>query len=1341
MPQREAALHVDTLAIEGGLFTAEWLTKVAAQQAPAQADADYGVRAGFTLREEIALAWRSAQALWSQFNAARAQPHHDAWAVTQRFTTELLRQCFAFQLQQATHPRVIDERHYPVPFSALSGRVPVVLSPHDETKPLDSAQERLGDNSGDRVRRRSAFGLLQETLNAQSDALWGLATNGVLLRIARDNASLTRPAWVEVDLERLFIEERFADFSVLWLLLHASRFGGEGGAATDCALEQWRSSSREQGTRARETLRVGVEQALLVLGQGFVSHPANTALRESLTSGALSAQDYFKELLRLVYRQIFLLTIEEREILHAPGADSQAVALYAQGYGLRRLRDRAVRRSAHDRYGDLWQGLKQVWLGLAVGQSVLALPPLGGLFETSQCPHLDAARLENRHLLLALFHLAWLRAEPNAPLSRVNWRDMGPEELGSIYESLLELVPLLSQEHRQFSFQTGAAVRGNARKTTGSYYTADPLVQEQLDSALEPVIAAILAAHPTGDGAVQALLSISVIDPACGSGHFLLAAARRIAGHLARVRAQMRDAMSGNGGQPTPDDYRHALRDVVTHCVYGVDMNPMALELARMALWLEAYTPDAPLGFIDHHFKLGNALLGVMDPKTLLEGVPDEAYKELTGDVKALCRDLKRRNKQEREGLKRMRAAASFSQSLQAMDLSITAAPLQQLDALPDATLADIAAKRQAYAALQHGAGDDGFALALHLYCAAYLLPKHGTERSTDVPTTQDVMNALMGQPVAPQKQAAALRLAERTPLLHWRIAFAQVFARGGFTVVLANPPWERMKLQEEEYFAARAPAVAAARNKAERERAINALATHALGTPERQVHDDFVAAKQHAEAGSEYCHGPRYPLTGRGDVNTYALFAETSVQILHPNGRAGLVLPSGIATDESTSAFFGEISRGRIAQLIDFENREAIFPGVHRSYKFCLLTIGAAPEARFAFFLGNTEQLKDPRRSFTLSAEDIARLNPNSRTCPVFRSQRDAEIAKRIYQRVPVLWDDSRSDPNPWGFDYMTKMFDMADSSHDFVDLASLRNARSTRDALTVRTEAGETLTPLLEAKHVAIFDHRWSSGLDADLVSDEQKRDTNFLVTPRYWMPAARVPPRLASKEWSRSWLMGWRDICRATDERTAICAVFPGTAVAHTLRVMFVRRAPELAAAFLGCLSSLVFDFLARQKVGGTHLTVEVLRQLPVPSPSDFGEHVLSSIAPRVLELTYTAHDLRPFYADVVAANPTWDSRTGADRGQPWQWNPERRALLRAELDAIYARLYGLTRDDLRYILDPADVMGDDYPSETFRVLKDKEIRQFREYRTRRLVLEAWDRFDAAAGTLALQEPTTC
>ena len=1322
MARTSTDLHVDTLSIEGALFTAEWLAKVAASQAALQTDADYGVRAGFSLREEIGFAWRSAQSLWRQFDQARQQPGSDAWGISQRFATELLRQCFAFQLTQHSAPMVVAERNYPVQFRALDERVPVVVSPHDEAKPLDTAHDRLGDNSGERIRRRSAFGLLQESLNALPNALWGVATNGLQLRIARDNASLTRPTWVQVDLEGMFTEERYADFSVLWLLLHATRFGSQGSASTDCALEQWRNACREQGTRARETLRGGVEAALLALGQGFVSHPANTSLREALATGRLSPQDYLRELLRLVYRQIFLLTVEEREILHRTDANRQAVALYAEGYSLRRLRERAVRRSAHDRHGDLWQALKQVWLGLAVGESLLALPPLGGLFESTQCPSLDACKLENRHLLNALFHLAWLRPEANAPLTRVNWRDMGPEELGSIYESLLELVPMLRNEHREFGFHTGAATRGNARKTTGSYYTHDSLVQEQLDSALEPVIAAILAAHPVGEEAVQALLTMSVIDPACGSGHFLLAATRRIAGHLARVRAQMRDAQLGSSGQPTPDDYRHALRDVVTHCVYGVDMNPMALELARMALWLEAYTPDAPLGFIDHHFQLGNALLGVMDPKVIMDGVPDDAYKELTGDNNALCRDLKIKNKKERTGLQRMREAANFSQSLKQMDLATTALPLQQLDELPDASLAEIATKRQTYVALQQGASDDGLTLALHLYCAAFLLPKTGhSAEDTSVPTTQDVINALLGQPVAARKREAAQRLAQTTPLLHWKIGFAQVFARGGFTVILANPPWDQSQFNDVEFFSNRHPEISELAGD-KRKKAIALLEKH-----ETLLWAEFQDRTRQVESHNLFYRGSkRYPLTAIGKINTYPLFAETCLNILHEKGQAGLVLPSGIATDESTSTFFSEICKGKVVRLVDFENKHGLFPGVHRNYKFCLLTIGHANVMSFAFYLTNTKEIKDERRFFELDSDEILEINPNTLTCPMFRSQHDAKIAKALYKKTGIFINENKTNGNPWGVSFKQGLFNMTSGSIHFRDAS--RKAELTDPV------------PLYEAKMIDFYNHRFGSyhnrsderGSRVLPVTDETSYvDPSYLVTPYYWVERKEVEDAIPVK-WNHKWLFSFRDVTSATNERTVIGSIIPRVGVGHTSPLIFPasvkigRYEGETVAAslILANLLSLPLDYIARLKIGGLHLTYIYLKQLPILPPSLYSTKDVDEIIPRVLELSYSAVDLKSFYDDVVSINPAWDNRIDSGRGQPWPWSNERRQILRAELDAIYARMYGLNRDELSFIIDPSEVFGDEYPSQTFSGLKRNEVKEYGEFRSRRLILKSWD-----------------
>lgn len=1283
-------LHFDALAIEGGLFPAEWLARVAALEAPHQHADDYAIPRGLTLRDEIGRAWRIAQAVSTEFQTARARAGHDAEGATRRFVQQLLAQAFGHADLASGQRHELTGREYPITLQAQAGLVPVIVAAHDEA--LDERQTRFADGS----RRRSAFGLLQEYLNASDACLWGVACNGLVLRVARDNASLTRPAWLEVDLERLFAEDRYADFSVLWLMLHASRFGRAGQSPQDAPLEAWRNAAREEGTRARDALRDGVEAALSALGQGFLSHPANADLRQALAEGRLDAAGYFNQLLRLVYRLIFLLTVEERGLLHPPGADLAATSLYAQGYGLRRLRERALRAGQHDRHADGWEALKPVFRGLASGEPRLALPPLGGLFAAAQCPDLDAGSLENRHLLAGVYRLAWLR--DGSTLARVNWKDMGPEELGSVYESLLELVPEVRDDAREFRFAPTDATRGNARRLSGSYYTPDPLVQQLLDSALEPVIAQRLAAHP--DAPERALLELTVLDPACGSGHFLLGAARRIAAHLARQRA---------GGTPTAMEYRMALREVVTHCLYGVDRNPMALELARIALWLEAFTPERPLGFLDHHLVCGDALLGLIDLSVVRNGIPDEAFKVLSGDARDACDGLRARNRSSRRQLEAQLGQGSLD--FGARDLGQAFA---DLDNTADDSLDAIARKQEALATLQVRAAADQLQLAADLYLGAFLARKTtGTHART--PTSADLVHLLLGNgAVAPEMADFAHETCRASRVLHWRLAFPQVFARGGFDVVLGNPPWERIKLEEKEYFASRAPHVARARNAAARRRAIDDLAAAAPDSPDRAMYEGFLAAKHDAEAASTFCHSEaRYPLTGTGDVNTYALFAETALALIGPTGRAGLVLPTGIATDDSTKAYFGHVSQGgRLVSLVAYDNAKRVFPAIHPDTPFCLQTVGTTDTpADLIFYALQHEHVADRRRHFSLSGSDFRLINPNTRTCPVFRSERDAELTRKIYRHVPVLIDETRPgrEGNPWGISFMA-MFHMSNDSSLFGPL-------------------DQGMAPLYEAKMIHQFDHRWATYVEVPDagpttidVSDAMKSDPNFTVSPRYCVPRADVEARLAARGWSRNWLMGWRDITNGTNERTVIASVLPRVGVGNKVPLILANAevSCDLVASLCGSLCSLALDYAARQKIGGTTLNYFLFKQLPVLAPVAYSSADLRFIVHRVLELTYTAADLTGWARDLGHSGP------------PFAWDPARRALLRAELDAWYARAYGLTRDELRFILDPAEVLGDDYPTETFRVLKQNEQRQYGEYRTRRLVLDAWDRLAGQHGS---------
>ena len=1313
-PERRAdlgAAPVETaftaLRIEGGLFPAEFLQRVAALTASGQAAEDYGLPPGRTLRDEIGRYWTIAEALWKEYKQNR--PRQDLSAErtgVERWLVRLLRDVFGHADVTACPARAaLGDRSFPITHRVHGGAVPLLLTVAD--RDLDRSHPAFGEEG----RRRAPHATVQEFLNADPATMWGVVANGARLRLLRDNPSLTRPAFVEADLERIFEEGLYSDFATFWLLAHASRSAPGPGGSAECWLERWRAEGAKTGQRALEKLRAGVTVALRELGSGFVEHPENDALRVALRDGTLTAERLHQQLLRLVYRLLFLFTAEERGVLHTPDATPEARALYAQGYALARLRDRARLKRHYDSYADLWAGLKVTVRSLSRGTWLLGLPGLGGLFDEAQCPDLDAAGLPNARLLAAVHALAFFTDAGS--LQRVNYRDMGTEELGSVYESLLELHPVVQVETRPWTFgfvgdDAGGTAKGSERKLSGSYYTPDSLVQELLRSALDPVIERTIRDNPADPRG--ALLRLTVLDPACGSGHFLLGAARRLADAVARLDSE--------GDLPDEMLRRRALREVVRRCIYGVDRNPLSVELCKTALWIEAIEPGKPLTFLDAHIKCGDSLIGVADLSVLQSGIPDEAFKDLTGDDKGYGRDLRKRNKGEREN-----PNLALLPNV-AMPPGLAAAIAALTDA-PEDTVEAVAAKRRALDDVQSGGAGHDLRVACDLWCAAFFAARatRPEMRGRDmVPTTDTIWRYLHAPSLVYGPLIGAVEeLRARLRFFHWPLEFPDVFLDGGFDCLLGNPPWERIKLQEQEFFAARSERIAKEPNAAARRSLIAALAKG--DAVERALHRAFEDAKRDAEASSQFVRGcGRFPLTAVGDVNTYALFAEAFLRLPNVQGRAGLIVPTGIATDDSTKAFFDEVtSKRRLASLCDFENRDAIFPEVHRSYKFALLTLGSGEaSARFVFFATKVEHLADARRAFTLSADDIRLINPNTRTCPVFRSSVDADLTRRIYARVPVLIDEAKGAAgNPWGISFMAML-------HMSNDSGLFRTARQLDEACAIDVGTdwvqsdGTRMVSLLEAKMVHQFDHRWATyeadGESSRDVDANQKGDPSFTVKPRYWVPEEEVNARLAGSGWSRKWLMGWRDIARATDERTLISGVIPQVGVGHTLPLILSRAEPKRQAALLGCLTSMVLDYVIRNKVGGTHLTFGFFKQFPVLRPATYSNRALALLVPRVLELTYTAHDMRPWAEDLGYAGP------------PFGWNQARRAHLRAELDAAYAYLYGLTRDELRYILDPSDIHGAGFPSETFRVLKEKEIRQYGEYRTARLVLAAWDRLTA-------------
>ncbi|WP_129677551.1 N-6 DNA methylase [Candidatus Chloroploca sp. Khr17] len=1356
-----------TVRSEGGLLPADLLRRIGDGDASlgGLTPATYHLVEGERINEAINYAWSRLLGLWAGFRGAvtRLAPTEAATGLTRERWLLPLFQELGYGRLQAAKAVEVNGKSYAL--SHAWGHAPIHLV--GCRVELDRRSPGIAGAA-----RGSPHSLVQEVLNASSAHLWGFVANGLRLRLLRDNVRLTRQAYVEFDLEAMFEGQVYADFVLLWLVCHQSRV--EAAQPELCWLERWSRTAQAQGTRALEQLRDGVERAITALGCGFLAHQANGALRERLRSGLLSPQDYYRQVLRLVYRLLFLFVAEERDLLLDPQASPEARVRYQRYYALATVRQLAERRVGTG-HTDLYQRVRLVMhlLGSDEGAPALGLPALGGfLFSRAALPELDQAELSNHALLDAIRALAFKSDRHGRRL--IDYKNLGSEELGSVYESLLDLHPTVNVDAPDFTLATAG---GSERKTSGSYYTPTSLITCLLDSALDPVLdQAVRQAHP-----VQALLDLKIIDPACGSGHFLIAAAHRLARRLAALRT--------GDEEPAPEALRTALREVIGRCIYGVDSNAMAVELCKVSLWLEALEPGKPLTFLDHHIRVGNSLVGATRD-LVAQGLPDEAYKPLAGDDKAVATMIRKRNKQEREAQQR----GQLSLGLEFDDPANTYAQLARsahvLNTMPDDNLAAVRSKAQRYEELRAGAYSD--MVRSNLWTAAFFTPLQAANEPA-IPTS--VMLEEWDNIFYVPATKNAFEIAQQVGFFHWELEFPDVFARptsvraqraaprpsadteppfgsGGFDVVLGNPPWERIKLQEQEHFVD-VEEIRNAPNKAARERLMAAWRKGEAHQRTRMA--QFDQAKYRAEAESRFVRGSgRFALTAVGDVNTYALFAELARDLLAPTGRAGIIVPTGIATDDSTKAFFGDIVTAQsLVSFISFENEARIFAEVHHAFKFAAVTMSGSgariKQARFVFFCRHFEHVTDPVRNFTLSTEDFLLINPNTRTAPVFRTNQDAELTKKIYRTAPVLINE-QTGANPWGVRFLA-MFHMSNDSHLF------------------QSAPGDGLVPLYEAKMFWHFDHRYGTyeGVSqaqlnqGTLPQPEEawKANADHVGTPRYWIPADAVKERLAGR-WDHGWLLGFRDVTSNVVERTAIFSLLPRVGVGNNAPlILFTEPQATLIACFLATVNALVFDFATRPKVGGTHMNFFIVNQLPVLPPSAFSPADIAYIVPRVVELVYTAWDIKAFAEDVweevkrkkekgksdeerawaegllrelvyrnVACNrdaprdmfpmPQGISADGSVDFSllpatfclpPYRWNDERRAQARAELDAHIARLYGLTRDDLRYILDPADVYGADFPGETFRVLKEKELKLYGEYRTGRLVLAAWDREEEA------------
>jgi hypothetical protein len=1189
------------------------------------------------------------------------------------------------------------------------------------------------------VTARAPQAMVQDYLNREDHALWAILSNGHQLRLLRDASSLTRQSFVEFDLDAIFTDQLYADFRILFLTVHASRFAprldhkaakaiaesedseedGEVERAEpkldNCWLERWRTTAIDDGARALLNLQHGVAAALQELGTGFVAHPSNSVLRETLAAATDADRDLQRALLRIAYRLIVLFVVEDRDLLHRSDVPESARTLYADYFSTARLR-RLATEPIGGWHTDLWEAHQIVTDALAGdGLPALGLSGLGAsLFSRDALSILDGAKLPNRALLAAVRALSQTN-DPVTGLPRpVDYRNLDSEELGGMYEGLLAYTPRYHADERAFTLDVST---GNERKKSGSYYTPSDLIALVLDEALNPLIdEAVRASNPE-----QVLLDLTVVDPACGSGHFVVAAARRIAVALATVRT--------GETEPTPAALRAATADVIERCVYGVDLNDLAIEITKVALWLEAFDADRPFPFLDAHFRVGNALLGTT-PELLRHNIPDTAFVPLGDDDKTWTSKLKVRNKSERQADQDQLALSFGSETLNVETSQFTEAA-READTGTVASVAALRARADAWRRLEANPDLVAAKLVADAWCAAFVQPKTGAT-SSGQGITHATVRALAEDPeTTPDTIVTQVNtLARQYRFFHWHLEFPGIFTvpddgsadagtgwTGGFSCVVGNPPWERVKIQDKEFFGnAGRPDIEVAATAAIRKKMIDKLA----GT-DPDLNQAYLAALRQSDGTAHLLlKSGRYPFTGQGDVNTYSVFAETIRTVANPHGAAGIITPTGLATDKTTAPFFADtLGNDRLYAFYDFENEAKIFRDIDHRVRFAVTTMTGSQRTvqrtKFAFLNRHISDVPDKR--FQLAAKEVLALNPNTGTLPMFRSRKDADITLGIYSRHPVLIRDGDPDGNPWGLTSGT-LFHMTNDSGLFNQADDLADAKF--DGWSYKRDRKEYV-PLYEAKMLGHFDHRFSTykgATQAQLnvgalprITDEKHDDPNLESLARYWVAKSDVDLKL--KEFcDHDWLIGWRDITNMGNERTFVPCVFPASAVGNSFYVAALDD-PGLTPQLIATWSSLAFDYVARQKVSGSHVNQFTAKQLACPAPDCFdgptpwhpNERLETWLKPYVLELAYTSYRLQPYAQDL------------GDAGPPYRWVPQRRALLRADLDAGFLHIYGLHRDEADHVLD------------SFFVVRKYEEKDFGEYRTKRLVLEAYDRMAEA------------
>lgn len=1160
--------------------------------------------------------------------------------------------------------------------------------------------------------KKSPQDYLQQFLNTTHHQ-WAILINGKKVRLLRDFYHSITKGFLEFDLESIFETANTEQFRVLFRILHRSRienqyqgkqeieYDDEGNpieVEDNCLLESFHKKSRETGVKVGNKLRDQVIEAIEKLGNGFAENLNPDEFQNGKVKG------FYGEILNIIYRLLFLMFAEQKGWL--PVRNS----IYARTYSLNALREMAEKGNySHDEEHDLWEGLKITFKLVANGYEFKngdRINAFGGqLFSDKKIEVIKDLSLKNKFLLDAIYRLSYFKLDNLS--NRINYANLAIDELGSVYESLLDYEPKLAKENFTLGkreIKRGEFYlddRGTDRKTTGSYYTDSRLVAQLIESALVPVIENALKDKTTQAEKEEALLNLKVADIACGSGAFICAALEKLGETLALIRM-------GDEERPTEDQLREAKRDILLHCIYGVDLNPMALELAKFSLWITASLPDMPLTFLDHKLKCGNSLIGAT-PELIKKGIPEEAYKPVGNDNPAICTELKKKIRKQLESLSQVNEPTTqYGLQFKRNETDELLRLREALNNRKQEQVSDVDLAEEEYLQLEKMERRFKDWLMADVWTAAFFIEKTETDLLL-YPTNATLEQLRENEKVNETLIERVLKTADQYNFFHFHLEFPEVFEKGGFDCLLGNPPWEKITLLEREFFSSFENIVKEKRSN------IRKQLIEDLKISNAEVYHAWTIANIEVDKQKQFMTASkRFALSAVGELNLYPLFVENNSNLINNNGFSGIIIKSGMLQSPTWAAFTQYlIEERKIISAYDFRNWAGWFPAIGYHERFTLLTItGNSNTMEFGFYLDDTSEIKFSEKVFLLTADECLKINPLSKNIATFSSKKDKDILVSIYSRFNII-----AEIQDWNIRYTTGLHMSSDAS----ELRTIEELMAEGYSLdkNIFKANKRNYFPLLEGKLLHQYDHRFATfdgiakekrfGIKAatNLPTDSQKSDKAFEVIPRYWVSEEYRNNDKLSRRLYTDWSITFRDTTNVISNfRTFVACVAGETA--------FNYKAPNLvideedsslrakkSALLLAIINSIPFDFITRVKFYGANLIKNIIEQLPIIG-YDKISMVQDEIISRVLKLSYTSDSIKTFAEDLNYFDA------------PYKFNSNERFLIKCELDAVLAHLYCIEKVELAYMLD------------SFPILRSKEIQQFEKFRTKETILRLYDEF---------------